>query len=155
MKSILKNIKIAIDAIEWTSQTKKEKALNFCISIFDLYIKDGGDYYKYQSLSSKWIQNNIKTKDYIKEIKDTLVNNYILEINSSYNVAKHLSKGYRFNTSIINGDYTLMFPMFPKQSFKPIYTYSTYSTLSNLSPLLPLFPTLETLIDKGFQKLTY
>lgn len=101
-KSILESIKDAIDKIQWSNQSKKDKALNLCISLYNLYTYSGGDFYQYKTLSSKFINDVVKTKSYVGEIKSLLLSNNIIEINNSYNVAKRISKGYRFSNHIIN-----------------------------------------------------
>ena len=110
MKSILENIKGAIESIEWSSQTKKEKALNLCISIYNLYVYDGGDFNHYKGLSKEYFNKIIKTKSYVYEIKNNLIDNKILQphYSNSYNVEKGKSKGYRFNPELINGNYVAL-----------------------------------------------
>ena len=109
-QSILDTIKTAVENLEWNSETKKQKALNLCISIFNLYIYEGGDFNTYKELSKEYFISIIKTMNYVYEIKNNLVNNGILEVYTnnqgieSYDI-KGKAKGYRFNQSLINGQY--------------------------------------------------
>jgi len=107
MKSILENIKSAIDTINWKNQTYKDKATELCIYIYNLYVNDGGDFNHYKSLSKEYFIKIIKTKSYLYEIKKSLIDNSILEKNNSYNVKKGQGMGYRFNQNLIKGNYTI------------------------------------------------
>lgn len=107
MKSILENIKNAVESIKWSSETKKEKALNLCIYIYNLYIYEGGDFHIYKQFSKSYFKKIIKTSSYVYEIKNNLINNNILQVykNGTYTMEKN-SKGYRFNPLLIEGNYT-------------------------------------------------
>jgi hypothetical protein len=110
MKSILENIKGTIENLNWSSETKKQKAIDLCISIYNLYVYDGGDFYHYKRLSKEYFNKIIKTKSYVYEIKNNLIDNSILEphYSNSYDVEKGKGKGYRFNPNLINGNYVAL-----------------------------------------------
>lgn len=171
-KSILENIKESILKIEWNSSTKQQKALDLCISIYNLFIQDGGDFYRYKSLSREYFYKIIGKK-YAYEIKDKLIDNGILEVNNSYNVVKGIGKGYRINNCIIGGEYQCVpmcppkednniqcVPMCPPNISDQINGVSDnyLSLLSNHSTPVSisyLCPPLETLMVSEMQKLTF
>lgn len=174
MKSILENIKNAVDSIKWSSQTKKEKALNLCICIYNLYVYDGGDFYVYKRLSSKYFDKIILTKDYVKEIKDNLLNNNILEKGTSYDTKRGLGKPWRFNQELIKGNYvTLCYPKsikegndtlcYPKTVGQELKVSSKVNNnLINLSNKLTksnslhiCYPKMETYIKQGLDKIEF
>lgn len=127
--SILESIKNSIERLTWSSNSKKEKALKLCIYIFNQYVYDGGDFYQYKSLSDKFFCSVIKTKSYVKEIKDTLFQGQILQVNNSYDVKQGLGKGYRFTNNIINysDEYHICYPT----AATPINTDYPYVTLND------------------------
>ena len=112
-QSVLDTIKHAVENLNWESETKKQKALNLCISIFNLYIYEGGDFNTYKELSKDYFLSIIKTMNYVYPIKNNLVDNGILEIyvnnqgKETYDV-KGKGKGYRFNQSLIKGLYVVL-----------------------------------------------
>jgi hypothetical protein len=108
MKSILENIKDAVYQINWGTESKKEKAIQVCEYIYNLYIYDGGDFHQYRSLGKQYFQDIIKTQRYVYEIKNLLIESGILEIHNSYDVKRHISKGYRFNQELIKGKYVVL-----------------------------------------------
>ena len=105
-KSILVSIQQAVNAIQWKTPLQKQKALNLCASIFNLYRLNNQSYNNYQSLAINYFAKVMTCKrDYT--IKDKLVRAGILECDNKYSVVKHTAKGYRFNprffaTSTIN-----------------------------------------------------
>ena len=109
-KSILDSIKENIDACNWKSPTKKQRAIELCISIFNLYVNDGGNFYQYRSLSNPFFRKVIKTSSYVQEIKNNLIENSILECDHSYNVNTGTGKGYRFSNKVLdyNSDYIII-----------------------------------------------
>lgn len=113
-QSILGTIKLAVEKLQWNSETKKQKALNLCISIFNLYIYDGGDFNTYKELSKEYFISIIKKMNYVYEIKNNLINNGILEVYTNnqgietYDVYKGKGKGYRFNQSLLNGQFQVV-----------------------------------------------
>lgn len=166
MKSILENIKIAIDKINWQSETKKSKALEVCISIYNLYVYNGGDFYTFKSLSVKYFEEIIKTKKYVYEIKNSLIENSILEVNNSYNVSVGKGKGYRFTSLLVDGDYvTLCYPKelqpnndvtlcYPKSTFQHIKISSNFqSFLNSFDSYHICYPTIESYIKQGLSKI--
>ncbi len=95
-KSILVSIQQAVNAIQWKTPLQKQKALNLCASIFNLYRLNNQLYNNYQSLSTNYFAKVMTCKrDYA--IKDKLVRAGILECDNKYSVVKHTAKGYRFN----------------------------------------------------------
>jgi hypothetical protein len=66
---------MAVEQLDWKTETYKLKATELCICIFNLYIHDGGDFYKYRSLSIEYFEKIIKTKNYVYPIINNLVNN--------------------------------------------------------------------------------
>jgi hypothetical protein len=110
MNILPKRIKTVVDEINWTTPTKERKALEVCIAIYNIYHKHGGDFHVYRSLGYGFFKKIIKTKSYIYEIKNLLIENNILEMDNSYNVSKGIGKGYRFNNTLIEGDVTLCYP---------------------------------------------
>jgi len=123
MKAILENIKKSIDRIDWKSETKKEKAIDLCICIYNLYVYNGGDFNHYLSLSKEYFIKIIK-KQYMYEIKNKLIENKILEEHpsGSYNVLKGKGKGYRFNQELIKGNYVSS----SKSLFHNLYNLELY-----------------------------
>ena len=171
-KSILENIKESVLKIEWNSSTKQQKALDLCISIYNLFIQDGGDFYRYKSLGSRYFYQMVG-KTYADEIKFKLIDGGILEVNNSYNVAKGIGKGYRINNDIIKGEYQCAHMCPDKYEFKDIQcahmcpsnisdqingiSDNYLSLLSNHSTpvsLSPLCPAPENLMVSEMQKLT-
>jgi hypothetical protein len=110
MNSILDNIKKSVESLEWSSPSKMKKAIELCISIYNLYIYDGGDFSYYRRLSKQYFISIIKTKSYIYEIKNNLIINKILipDPSNSYDVKKGKGKAYKFNNDLINGNYTFI-----------------------------------------------
>jgi len=106
-KSILENIKLSIDNIEWSSQTKKDKAISLCIIIYNNFIQQGGDFNNFISLSNSYFRKVIGNSNYAYEIVNNLISNSILETNNSYSKKKNISKGYRFSKLIISDHLTL------------------------------------------------
>jgi hypothetical protein len=172
MKSILENIKIAIHDIKWQSETKRNKALDLCISIYNLYVNEGGDFYTYKSLSKEYFITIIKTKSYLYEIKDVLIDNSILEMGSSYDVKRGKGKGYRFNQQLISGDYVaLCSPKYKIDNNKealcgPNGNFGEFSlgkglsnnslqVLNQLNVYHICGPKLETYIQQGLQKIEF
>lgn len=176
MKSILENIKNAVESIKWSSETKKLKALDVCISIYNLYVYQGGDFNFYQRLSSKYFDKIIVTKEYVTEIKNNLLNNNILEKGNSYDVKKGLGKPWRFNQDLINGNYvTLCYPInvnresnntlcYPKTLGQELKLSSKINNnLSNLSnsifkqsnSLHICYPKIETYINEGLDNISF
>lgn len=169
MKSILENIKDAVCQIEWTNETKKEKAIQVCEYIYNLYIYDGGDFYQYRSLSKSYFQSIIKTQNYVYEIKNLLIESGILEIQNSYDVKRHISKGYRFNQDLIKGNYVVLCGTKVKNeevlcgtkdsSIIKSFADSKYSTplfKSFTNPLYHICGTkLKPFIYKGLQEITF
>jgi len=174
MKSILKNIEEAIDGLNWSSKTKRDKALQVCISLFDKYLYSPHDFNLYIQLSHKWFDRVIRTKNYVYEIKNTLIEGGIIECNNSYRVGtgdkEGKAKGYRFNRKLINGDYnvTLCYPkpeqeVQPKEQHQPkevtfqlptTYNYNyNYSTPGCL--ITYCYPNLETLVTTGMEKMEF
>ena len=174
MKSILQNIKSSIENLSWSSETKKQKAINLCVSIYNLYVYDGGDFNLYKPLAKNYFLSIIKTKTYLYEIKNNLIEGGILEVykNGTYIIGKK-NKGYRFNQELINGNYVaLNGPKIndnnkqtalngPKNILQNIsnLNFSINNSLISLSNNLDLYhisgPKLESLINKGFQKLSF
>lgn len=101
--SILDSILESINQINWKSETYKSKAISLCKYIFSLY-RDG-DFNNYVNVSSKTIDEIVRTKKYTPIIKKQLVENNILIINDSYVVGsekrKGEAKGYKFNSFLI------------------------------------------------------
>lgn len=159
MKTILQQIKEAVNLINWQSETKRKKALELCISIYNLYIYDNGDFYRFKSLSKEYFISIIKTKSYLYEIKDNLINNNILEVNNSYNIQTGKSKGYRFNSLLIKGEYVaLSSPKINQPSISNPNNFNSSIIYNNLlsSRLYHICgPKLETYIHKGLQKVTF
>lgn len=112
-QSVLDTIKHAVENLQWNSETKKQKAVNLCISIFNLYIYDGGDFHTYKELSKEYFISIIKKMNYVYEIKNNLVNNGLLEVYTNnqgietYDV-KGKAKSYRFNQSLLNGGFQVV-----------------------------------------------
>jgi hypothetical protein len=181
MKSILENIKNAVESIEWTGtievqKTKKEKALNLCIYIYNTYVYEGGDFNVYRQFSKSYFKSIIKTSSYVYEIKNSLIKKNILEVykNGTYKMKK-TNKAYRFKTSLINGFYTdLNGPTFnsdiktdlngPKTIGQDLKTSDKVnSNLFNLSNIITnksntlhiSGPTMETYINKGLENITF
>jgi len=167
-KSILENIKDAIYNIEWQSDTKRNKALELCTSIYNLYIIQGGDFNIYKSLSKGYFISQIKSKSYLYEIKDCLIENLILECSHSYDKKKKKAKGYRFNQSLISGDYVaLKGPnniikalKGPKSDSDQFFSYlglSKYNiqVLNHLSLYHICGPKVNDYILKGLQRVTF
>jgi len=158
-QSILDTIKEAVEKLQWNSETKKQKALNLCISIYNLYIYNGGDFNSYKELSKEYFISNIKTMNYVYEIKNNLINNGILEIYTnnfgveSYDV-KGKGKGYRFNQSLIQGSYVVLSGT--KSSFQDlsIQLSNNFTTLTNL-PYHICGTKLETSIKSILNRLTF
>jgi len=158
-QSILDTIKEAVEKLQWNSETKKQKALNLCISIYNLYIYNGGDFNTYKELSKEYFISNIKTMNYVYEIKNNLINNGILEIYTnnfgveSYDV-KGKGKGYRFNQSLIQGSYVVLSGT--KSSFQDlsIQLSNNFTTLTNL-PYHICGTKLETSIKSILNRLTF
>jgi len=172
MKSILENIKIAINDIKWQSETKRNKALDLCISIYNLYVNEGGDFHTYKSLSKEYFITIIKTKSYLYEIKDVLIDNSILEMGSSYDVKRGKGKGYRFNQQLISGDYVaLCSPKSkidnnkealcgPTRNFGEFFlgkglSDNSLQVLNQLEVYHICGPKLETYIQQGLQKIEF
>lgn len=166
-QSILTYIQDAVYAIEWSSTTKRDKAIQLCVALYDIYIYRGGDFHTYRELSHKWFDQIIKTKNYVKEIKDTLINSGIIERNNSYNVDKGTAKGYRFNKELLNGEYdvTLCSPKSTKNvsehspettKFTLPSTFTTTIFISTLSDLYHYcYPKLETHVITGMQRMGF
>lgn len=135
-QSILDTIKNAVEKLHWNSETKKQKALNLCISIFNLYIYEGGDFNTYKELSKEYFISIIKTMNYVYEIKNNLVNNNILEVYTNnqgietYDV-KGKGKGYRFNQELLNGNFNVVLSG-TKNINKQVVLSGTKSNLQNL-----------------------
>jgi hypothetical protein len=158
MKSILENIKEAVEKINWKNQTHKEKALYLCISIYNLYVYDGGDFNHYRSLSKEYFIKIIKTKGYVYEIKNTLIDNGILEphFSGSYSVEKGKGKGYRFNQDLISGNYSLISG--PKSGPKSIIENlpslnKSFYNLNNLELYHICGPKSEDLVNERIKKI--
>jgi hypothetical protein len=135
-KSILDAINSSLVNINWDSNKHKELAIDLCISIYNLYIYDGGDFYKYRQLSYSFFLKIIKTSRYVYVIKNILINSGILESNNKYDVFKGKAKGYRFNSEIINGNYTLhqsSTNLIPSTNPPPISISNSFKSLSNNS----------------------
>jgi hypothetical protein len=166
MKSILENIKKEVDNINWKNQTYRLKAIDLCINIYNLYVYDGGDFNHYKSLSKEYFNKIIKTKSYVYDIKNLLIEKSILEphTSGSYSVERGKGKGYRFNQDLINGNYVALNG--PKQNIiedkvalnGPKYFFSNLNNSFNNLNYLELYhvcgPKLETYINKGLQSLT-
>jgi hypothetical protein len=106
-QSILNAIKAAVSQINFKTEKQKTKALDLCIAIYNTFIYDGGDFHRYRAISYSFFQMICGSKQVTDEIKEKLLSNKIIECDNSYDVVKHISKGYRFNKSLINGDYIL------------------------------------------------
>lgn len=181
MKSILENIKNAVEDIKWqgtkeVQETKKEKALNLCIYIYNIYVYEGGDFNIYRQFSKSYFKDNIKTSSYVYEIKNSLIENNILEVykNGTYKMKK-VNKAYRLNPSLINGFYTdLNGPIFidevktdlngPKVIGQELKLSSKVNNnLNNLTNIISKQsnslhisgPTMETYINEGLDKITF
>lgn len=175
MKSMLENIKQAVSNINWNSETKKQKALNLCISIYNLYIYEGGDFYSFRQLSKEYFLREIKTMNYVYGIKNELINSGILEIyfggttTGTYDVTKGKAKGYRFNQQLINGNYVVLSGTKSIKHNNEVVLSGTKSVLQNIeisnininnllniSRLYHICGTkLESYINKGLQNITF
>jgi hypothetical protein len=123
-KSILVSIQQAVNAIQWKTPLQKQKALNLCASIFNLYRLNNQLYHNYQSLSINYFAKVMTCKrDYA--IKDKLLRAGILECDNKYSVVKHIAKGYRFNTQFF-ADINVF-------STGQTFTYSTTNFLTNFN----------------------
>ncbi len=171
--SILDTIKKAVEELKWNSETKKEKALNLCICIYNLYVYDSGDFNIYKPLGKNYFLSIIKTKTYLYEIKNNLIDNGIIEVykNGTY-ISGVKNKGYRFNQELINGNYTaLNGPKYinnenqvalngPKYLFQNIsnLNFSINKSISNLNNL-DLYhisgPKHQECIQSSFQRLKF
>jgi hypothetical protein len=166
MNSVLENIKKEVDNINWKNQTYRFKAINLCISIYNLYVYDGGDFNHYKSLSKEYFKKVIKSSlSYVYEIKNTLIENGILEphISGSYSVEKGKGKSYRFNQKLINGDYVVLCGTKQNKVEDNVVLCGTKNLFSNLNysfsnlhnlELYHICGTkLETYINKGLQSI--
>lgn len=175
MKSVLENIKSSVENLSWSNETKKQKAIDLCISIYNLYVYDGGDFNHYKRLSKEYFKKTIKSNlSYVYEIKNNLINNHILipHYSNSYDVEKGKGKGYRFNPDLINGNYVVLSGTKTINEVNQVVLSGTKHLLNNISNLnfsinksisnlnyLELYhicgPKLETFINKGFKRLTF
>lgn len=167
-QSILDTIKNAVEKLQWNSETKKQKALNLCISIFNLYVYDGGDFNTYKQLSKNYFINIIKKMNYVYEIKNMLIDNNILEVYSNsfnvetYYVIKGKAKGYRFNQELLNGNFQVV-PNGTQLNNKvvPNGTHQNLQDILNNLQVLINQPYhicgthFKNHIDKGFSRLSF
>lgn len=103
-KTILESIKVAVEAVEWESNTQKNNALDLCMSIYGLYMRDGGDFFSWRRLSSKYFEKIIKTSSSRYIVRTRLLEMGILQNLPTYSVERGKAKPYRFCDSIINSD---------------------------------------------------
>ena len=168
-KSILENIKVRVNDIQWDSETLRNKAINLCISIYGIYANNGGDFNHYQSLSKEYFRQIIGKSTYAILIKNKLIENGILEPHKSgsYDVVKGKGKGYRFNQELIDGEYEVV----PCGSLKdkevvPCGSFDILAKLPKINNnILNLYSKSkqyhicgslsETLINTRFQKLNF
>lgn len=106
-KSLLMSIKSEVEKIEWESDTLRSKAYELCAYIYTLYVNDGGDFYRFKSLSKQYFLSVIKTQSYVYPIKNKLIEEGILEVDHSYDVNRKIAKGYRFNRNLVKAAYGL------------------------------------------------
>ena len=99
-QSILVSIQQSVNQINKLTPLQKQKAINLCGSIFNLYRVNGQLYSNYISLSRNYFISQLPSKrDYV--IKQILVDNEILMCDNKYNVFKGIGKGYKFNTKFL------------------------------------------------------
>ncbi|CAB5208384.1 hypothetical protein UFOVP182_33 [uncultured Caudovirales phage] len=120
--SILESIKLSIERQVWSRPKIKARATELCIAIFNLYVMEGGDFYMYKSISFKYFRKVIRTKGYVEEIMNNLIEGGIIQRRQSYNVAKKIAKGYRFHPDILNGSntYHICCPDFPVELWNDV-----------------------------------
>ena len=143
--------------------------------MYNVYIYNGGDFNIYRQFSKSYFKSVIKTSLYVYEIKNLLIDNNILQVykNGTYTFKKN-SKGYRFNPSLIQGNYTdLNGPTFinselqtdlngPKEVVQDLKMIKVNNNLNNLSnnilncrSLHISGPTLNTYINKGLENIDF
>jgi hypothetical protein len=106
-QSILCSIKDAVNQIEWSSETKRLKALELCISIFNLYVYGKGEFNQSITLSGKYFLKILKSNQHL-DVKINLIKSGIILKGKSYDVVKGIAKGYKFNNSLINQSILLL-----------------------------------------------
>lgn len=100
-KTILQSIRNEIDSINWTGPTPKDKAYNLCIAIYNNYLRDGGDWWQFRSVPSKYI-TKILTTNWYSEVVSKLEGNILESFNNgSYSTKTNTSKAYRFHRNIL------------------------------------------------------
>jgi hypothetical protein len=133
-QSILVNIQQSVNNINWKSPAQKQKALNLCASIFNLYSLQGEMYSAYLSLSSNYFFSILPSNRDLS-IKDKLITEGILQTDGTYNVLKGISKGYRFNPNFFTeSKYSSTTMTFTISTTITSITSFTNSTISYLFP---------------------
>ena len=136
IKEIMKEVKIygsileEINKIQFPNENVRSKAITFCSKLLEKYntFDKDANYNIYQSLGIRWLRKCIGGQPHVTLIKKLLVDNGILEIDDHYSTVRHISKGYRFNHSLIEKDRqfvnckVVISSIELKEQKKPIYT---------------------------------
>lgn len=105
--SILNAIKASVSQINFKTEKQKTKALELCIAIYNIFVYEGGDFHRFRSIPQTFFNKICGGNKVRHEVRKQLIDNKVFECDNSYDTTKKVSKGYRFNQSLINGDYTL------------------------------------------------
>ena len=127
-QSMLVSIYQSIDQINWKTLKQKQKAVEICASIFNLYVNNGYSFSENVSLSVKYFRTIVPSnRDLV--LKKTLIKEGILETDNSYDKNKGIGKGYRFCQDYFN-QYDVSST---SKTFKDSNSFSKFTQ----SPLLP------------------